>query len=148
MGVGEHFGRLTPGGDAARVERPQCIERGAGPVEEVLPSLQRPSEQIGHPGRGDGLGQVGHDVEGALLDQPLNEGVGQGLDVGPQVGQRLRGEGPAHHLALDPMELAVAHQGVAPGQGVDHVVEPDAFSGTEGGRVPEHLADLGVAGDG
>jgi hypothetical protein len=46
------------------------------------------------------------------------------------------------------MELAVAHQGVAPGQGVDHVVEPDAFSGTEGGRVPEHLADLGVAGDG
>ena len=148
LGVCAHGENVVAGRDGTVVERSEPIELGGSPVDEVVAAVGGPTQQVGDPGGRQDLGEIGDGVEAPAFDEAVDERIGHGLRIGPQIGERSRSEGSPYDLPLRPMFVAIAHERGPAAQAVDDVVERDTFTGDECGMVTEDSPHFGVPGRG
>ena len=142
LGVCAHGEHAVAGRDGTVVERSEPVELGGSPVDEVLAAVGGPTEQVRDPGGRQDLGEIGDGVEAPAFDEAVDERIGDGLRIGPQIGERSRSEGSPDDLPLRPMFVAVAHERGPTAQAVDELVERDTLTGDECGMVAEDSAAL------
>jgi hypothetical protein len=75
------------------------VERGIGQPEQMGPDVLGQTDQFGHDGDREDLGQVADRVERAPLHQVGDELVGLGRDLHPQPAQRPRGQSLGEYRA-------------------------------------------------
>ena len=104
-----HRRRLDLGDEVGEVHPQRQPHRGRGAQDEGRLALGQAEQQAEHP-RGIGIGELGHEIAAALVDEPVRQIVGDAFELGHQRLDHLRRKRRVHELAQAPVIVALGDQ--------------------------------------